>query len=36
YKSLGFVEKGVRKKYYQDNKEDAIIMWLQNLKNSRE
>jgi len=29
YKSLGFVEKGIRKKYYQDNKEDAIVMWLE-------
>jgi ribosomal-protein-alanine N-acetyltransferase len=27
YKKFGFVEEGVRKKYYQDNKEDAIIMW---------
>jgi ribosomal-protein-alanine N-acetyltransferase len=28
YSSLGFVEKGVRKKYYSDNNEDALIMWL--------
>lgn len=28
YKSLGFAEKGLRKKYYSDNNEDAIIMWL--------
>ncbi len=28
YKSLGFVEKGFRRKYYSDNNEDAIIMWL--------
>ncbi len=27
YKGLGFVEEGVRKNYYE-NKEDAIIMWL--------
>ncbi|MDS0526608.1 ribosomal protein S18-alanine N-acetyltransferase [Clostridium sp. SHJSY1] len=27
YKKFGFVEEGIRKKYYQDNKEDAIIMW---------
>ncbi|MDD3652641.1 MAG: ribosomal protein S18-alanine N-acetyltransferase [Desulfotomaculaceae bacterium] len=27
YTTLGFVEKGVRKKYYTDNNEDAIIMW---------
>lgn len=31
YRSLGFVEKGIRKRYYQDNKEDAIIMWLEQL-----
>lgn len=28
YRSLGFMEKGVRKKYYSDNNEDAIIMWV--------
>ncbi len=27
YKNLGFMEKGVRKKYYSDTQEDAIIMW---------
>lgn len=27
YKSLGFTEAGVRKGYYTDYKEDAIIMW---------
>lgn len=27
YTSLGFVEKGLRKKYYADTNEDAIIMW---------
>jgi len=27
YKKLGFVEEGVRKNYYSDNGEDAIIMW---------
>ncbi|MCL0052429.1 ribosomal protein S18-alanine N-acetyltransferase [Peptococcaceae bacterium] len=27
YKKLGFIEEGVRKNYYRDNKEDAIIMW---------
>ena len=26
YKSLGFVELGVRKRYYEDNREDALIM----------
>ncbi|MGL5245215.1 MAG: ribosomal protein S18-alanine N-acetyltransferase [Sarcina sp.] len=27
YKKHGFVEEGIRKKYYEDNGEDAIIMW---------
>lgn len=27
YKKFGFIEEGIRKKYYSDNKEDAIIMW---------
>ncbi|SJZ34315.1 ribosomal protein S18-alanine N-acetyltransferase [Selenihalanaerobacter shriftii] len=27
YKDYGFIEAGVRKNYYQDNKEDAVIMW---------
>ncbi|MBM7583096.1 ribosomal-protein-alanine N-acetyltransferase [Caldicoprobacter guelmensis] len=27
YKKLGFVEVGVRKGYYSDNDEDAVIMW---------
>ena len=27
YRELGFVESGIRKNYYEDNKEDAIIMW---------
>ena len=27
YKDLGFTQVGLRKKYYQDNNEDAIIMW---------
>lgn len=28
YDSLGFVEKGLRKRYYSDNNEDALIMWF--------
>lgn len=28
YKSFGFVSAGIRKKYYADNDEDAMIMWL--------
>ncbi len=31
YKKLGFIEAGIRKAYYQDNNEDAIIMWKKNL-----
>ncbi|MFZ5591519.1 MAG: ribosomal protein S18-alanine N-acetyltransferase [Bacillota bacterium] len=29
YSTLGFVEGGRRRKYYSDNNEDAIIMWLE-------
>ncbi|MEG0919219.1 MAG: ribosomal protein S18-alanine N-acetyltransferase [Anaerovoracaceae bacterium] len=28
YKSFGFKAEGIRPEYYGDNKEDAIIMWL--------
>ncbi len=31
YEKLGYVQVGVRKGYYPDNKEDAIVMWLYNL-----
>lgn len=34
YKSLGFIEEGIRSKYYSDNGEDAIIMWLYSLENA--
>ncbi len=27
YNKLGFVPSGIRKEYYQDDKEDALIMW---------
>lgn len=27
YKKFGFLEEGVRKNYYRDNDEDALIMW---------
>ena len=27
YQKMGFIEEGIRKKYYSDNNEDAIIMW---------
>jgi len=32
YTALGFVEKGLRKKYYTDNNEDAIIMWKYDVR----
>ena len=32
YEGLGFAAIGVRKKYYQDNDEDAILMWHTKLK----
>lgn len=32
YEGLGFAAVGVRKKYYQDNDEDAILMWHTKLK----
>ena len=32
YERLGFTAIGVRKKYYQDNDEDAILMWHTKLK----
>jgi ribosomal-protein-alanine N-acetyltransferase len=28
YKKLGFLEGGIRKNYYSDNQEDAIVMWV--------
>ena len=27
YRKFGFVAQGIRKKYYSDNQEDALIMW---------
>lgn len=27
YEGLGFLSAGVRRRYYQDNQEDALIMW---------
>ncbi|MBA4292794.1 ribosomal-protein-alanine N-acetyltransferase [bacterium] len=32
YEKLGFQTTGKRKNYYPDNKEDALIMWLYDLK----
>jgi ribosomal-protein-alanine N-acetyltransferase len=31
YKKYGFESLGVREKYYQDNNEDAVIMWTDNI-----
>ena len=27
YEDLGFVQEGIRPRYYSDNAEDAVIMW---------
>jgi [ribosomal protein S18]-alanine N-acetyltransferase len=32
YNKYGFLQEGLRKGYYEDNKEDAIIMWKRNLQ----
>ncbi|OGI04956.1 MAG: ribosomal-protein-alanine N-acetyltransferase [Candidatus Melainabacteria bacterium GWF2_32_7] len=31
YYKYGFKSLGLRKKYYQDNEEDALIMWTENI-----
>jgi ribosomal-protein-alanine N-acetyltransferase len=31
YEKYGFVTEGIRKNYYEDNKEDALIMWKHNI-----
>ena len=31
YRKLGYVEDGVRKRYYKDNNEDAILMMLEHI-----
>ncbi len=28
YERMGFLEAGIRPKYYTDNQEDALIMWV--------
>lgn len=28
YRSLGFVQEGIRRGFYEDPREDAVIMWL--------
>ncbi|MBS1721464.1 MAG: ribosomal protein S18-alanine N-acetyltransferase [Armatimonadetes bacterium] len=32
YESMGYVRAGLRKGYYPDNKEDAVVMWLHQLE----
>ena len=32
YRKLGFIEEGVRKRYYKDNQEDAILMEMPDLR----
>jgi ribosomal-protein-alanine N-acetyltransferase len=31
YKKYGFAEEGIRKQFYEDNKEDALIMWKHDM-----
>ena len=31
YEKYGFVQEAVRKKYYQEPEEDAVIMWNRSL-----
>ena len=31
YQQFGFEKQGLRKRYYADNNEDAIMMWLRNI-----
>lgn len=35
YYKYGFKSLGLRKKYYQDNEEDALIMWTENIWDSK-
>lgn len=32
YRRFGFVPAGVRRKYYPDNREDALIMWAEDIQ----
>lgn len=32
YEDMGYVRSGLRKRYYPDNNEDAVIMWLHDLE----
>ena len=35
YKKYGFETNGVREKYYQDNNEDALIMWTPDIQSDK-
>ena len=35
YKKLGFIEKGIRRGYYTNNREDALIMWNSNIMGTK-
>lgn len=35
YRKYGFEERAIRKNYYTDNWEDAIVMWLSHLRGTR-
>ena len=35
YEELGFRQQGVRRRYYTDNGEDALIMWSEELSTHR-
>jgi ribosomal-protein-alanine N-acetyltransferase len=34
YTKYGFKQIGIRKKYYQENNEDALILWTENINNN--
>lgn len=34
YKRFGYREAAIRKKYYSDNHENAIVMWVDNMRSS--
>ena len=36
YKKLGFIELGYRKRYYEDNGEDALLMVCQDMPEAQE
>ena len=36
YERLGFHSRGVRRGYYTDNREDALIMWRDPVRRRRE